>query len=64
MPTLIFTKNGWLTATSQFSSDRADARVYASFPEAVEQCATFFANGVVAVPVRQVDLGYMNKETA
>jgi hypothetical protein len=59
MPTLIYTKNGWLSATSQFTSDRSQARVYKTFPEAVDQCRRFYSNGVIAVPVRQFDLGYM-----
>jgi hypothetical protein len=58
MPTLIYTKDGWLSDTSQFTSDRANARVL-EFPDAVAQCARFYSNGVIAVPVRQVDLGYM-----
>lgn len=59
MPTLVFTKHGWLSATSQFTSDKSAARVFPTFPEAVAQCERFYANGVIAVPVRQVDLGYM-----
>lgn len=59
MPTLVFTAKGWLSDTSQFTSDRKSARVFASFPEAVAQCERFYSNGVIAVPVRQVDLGYM-----
>jgi hypothetical protein len=58
MPTLIYTKNGWLSDTSQFTSDKAAARVF-EFPAAIAQCERFYANGVIAVPVRQVDLGYM-----
>lgn len=59
MPTLVFTKNGWLSDTSQFTSDKSAARVFPTFLEAIEQCARFYSNGVIAVPVRQVDLGYM-----
>jgi hypothetical protein len=59
MPTLIYTKNGWLSATSQFTSDRSAARVFPDFAAAVTQCERFYTNGVIAVPVRQTDLGYM-----
>lgn len=58
MPTLVFTKNGWLTATSQYSTDRQQARVF-EFPQAVETCARLYSNSVIAVPVRVTDLGYM-----
>lgn len=61
MPTLIFTKNGWLTSTSQFSTDKSLAKVY-EFPDAISVCTRLYGNGVVAVPVRQVDLGYMNND--
>lgn len=59
MPTLIYTARGWLSATSQFTSDRSQARVYPTKAEALVQCERFYSNGVVAVPVLQVDLGYM-----
>jgi hypothetical protein len=58
MPTLVFTKHGWLTSTSQYSTDRKQARVF-EFPQAVEACTRLYSNGVIAVPVRITDLGYM-----
>ena len=54
----IYTKNGWLTRTSQFSSDFELAKPF-TLTEAITTCARFKANGVIAVPVRQDDVEYL-----
>lgn len=59
MPTLIYTKNGWLSDTSQFTSDRAAARIFPDFTAATEQCKRFYAAGIIAIPVLETDLGFM-----
>jgi len=51
----VFTKNGWLTRTSQFSTDQALAKEF-SIADAIVTCARFKSNGVMAVPVRQEDM--------
>jgi len=58
MKLFVFTKNGWLTATSQFSTDLQVARSF-SRVDAIATCLRFKSNGVVAVPVREEDLESM-----
>ena len=56
--TNIFTKNGWLTRTSQFSSDYSLAKDF-TLADAITTCTRFKSNGVIAVPVRQEDVEYL-----
>lgn len=55
MNALIFTKNGWLTRTSQYSTDQSLAKPF-PLAEAISTCTRFKSNGVIAVPVRLEDL--------
>lgn len=55
MPAYIFSKNGWLTRTSQFSTDQELAKEF-TLDEALDACRRFKSNGVIAVPVRKEDL--------
>lgn len=59
MPTLIYTKHGWVSNTSQFTTDRAEARRYPSMLDAIQQCQRMYAGGTVAVPVTEEDIGFM-----
>lgn len=59
MPALIYTKHGWVSNTSQFTTDRSEAREYPSMLDAIQQCSRMYAGGTIAVPVNKDDIGFM-----
>lgn len=58
MTAFVYTKNGWLSQTSQFVTDRAQARSF-TIDEAIAAATRLHSNGMMAVPVRLDDIGYM-----
>lgn len=63
MPAFVYTKSGWISITSQFTSRLSEARVFSDVETAIQQCKRLQAAGVVAVPVMEEHVSYLPKDT-
>jgi hypothetical protein len=56
----LFGKNGWLSRSSQFNSDIAQA-LKVPYSEAIDRCRAYKSASQILVPVAVDDMGVINR---